>query len=137
MAKEALVHLGVCCFSGDQLLQGRGLGLLEDRATSRVGKGSEPPGGAACPGGPGAQRLFSYVAAEISGEGYCRFPEFLWSPTEDGARRRWLTETLFMDESDLWERQKEVSSPRCDGFSMRAWPGGPGRHHYGCLLCPL
>lgn len=47
-------------------------------------------------------------------KGYCSFPGFLWAPMPDGSRRRWITETTYIQNSDIWEVQKEITARETD-----------------------
>ena len=46
------------------------------------------------------------IFAEVKGE--CYFPDFLRNPLPDGSQRTWVTETKFIDNTELWETQLEV-----------------------------
>ena len=42
--------------------------------------------------------------------GYCNFPDYLWTPLPDGANRKWISKTEYVENSDTWDRQKEISA---------------------------
>ena len=41
--------------------------------------------------------------------GQCIFPEFLRTPMSDGSDRVWLTETKYVDNTNLWDTQLEIT----------------------------
>ena len=41
--------------------------------------------------------------------GQCMFPEFLRRPLPDGSDRTWTTETKFMDNTNIWDTQLEIT----------------------------
>ncbi len=44
----------------------------------------------------------------------CEFPEFLRAPLPDGSPRIWVTETKYIDNTELWETQLEISVDRSE-----------------------
>ncbi len=48
----------------------------------------------------------SSLIPEVGAE--CTFPQYLQNPLPDGSKRIWVTETKFIDNTDLWETQLEI-----------------------------
>ena len=42
-------------------------------------------------------------------KGYCSFPDFLWQPFPDGTHRKWMSKTQYIQNTDMWGRQKEIT----------------------------